>query len=311
MDRAGSQRLYPKETMLYRFRNRISQDIFRYQVRNIGHTDKLRTKDSRILIASMLRHDDILLYLLAVKSVYSKIGEAKIVILDDGSLTTKDCELLQDHIENASILPIWAVKNDKCPAGGCWERLAYIVDNVENYYVIQMDADTLTLGAIDEVVRNCRENRSFALGTRMGQNIVSLENAAALHDDSTTNQISVVGERAFSKFPNRQQFRYVRGSAGFAGFARGCFSRDRLEEFSTEMTTLLGSRWSEWGTEQIASNFVVANSPDAAVLPYPKYACYDPNVDASKCAFLHFIGTHRYQGGVYAKLAKEVISELS
>lgn len=73
------------------------------------------------------------------------------------------------------------------------------------------------------------------------------------------------------------------------------------------MSALLGARWSEWGTEQVSSNYVVANSPDARVLPYPKYACFDLDMDPERSAFLHFIGTHRFERGVYAALANRVI----
>ena len=52
------------------------------------------------------------------------------------------------------------------------------------------------------------------------------------------------------------------------------------------MTAELGSRWTEWGTEQVTSNYVVANSPEAMVLPYPKYACFDLNMDPAESVFL-------------------------
>ena len=68
----------------------------------------------------------------------------------------------------------------------------------------------------------------------------------------------------------------------------------------------------EWGSEQVASNFVVANSPSASVLPYPRYACFDPDLASpSQVAFLHFVGTWRFHGGIFAAAAKTAIARLS
>ena len=77
--------------------------------------------------------------------------------------------------------------------------------------------------------------------------------------------------------------------------------------------------WRRWGTEQCGSNFAVANSPDPLVLPYPKYANFDPvsywpatsNLNEQNNAFLHFIGTYRYADNYYATKATSVIRELN
>ena len=45
----------------------------------------------------------------------------------------------------------------------------------------------------------------------------------------------------------------------------------------------------------MASNYFVANSPAAAVLPYPKYASYGPTVDLRQAAFVHYIGLNRFR----------------
>ena len=75
-----------------------------------------------------------------------------------------------------------------------------------------------------------------------------------------SNHITVRARAVYDRFPAAATLRYIRGSSGFAGFAKEGFSRSGLEEFSTAMGAILGKRWSEWGSEQIASNFVVANS---------------------------------------------------
>jgi hypothetical protein len=72
----------------------------------------------------------------------------------------------------------------------------------------------------------------------------------------------------------------------------------------------MGRRWEEWGTEQVTSNFLIASSPGGFVLPWPKYCCFYASEDVSQNALIHFIGTWRFRGGVYARLGKRVAAEL-
>ena len=100
----------------------------------------------------------------------------------------------------------------------------------------------------------------------------------------------------------------MRGCSGFAGFAARSFSREQVEALSQEMYAALGSKWNMWGSEQFTSNVMVANSPSAVVLPHPKY-CACNRVQAAT-AFIHFIGSCRFNDGTYARLARRVIGEL-
>ena len=63
-------------------------------------------------------------------------------------------------------------------------------------------------------------------------------------------------------------------------------------------------------TKQVASNFAIANSPGAVVLPWPEHACHDPAIDAGRAEFLHFVGTHRFERGTYAALSRAAIAAM-
>ena len=76
------------------------------------------------------------------------------------------------------------------------------------------------------------------------------------------------------------------------------------------MTTLLDVRWSEWGSEQVTSNYIVANSPSAIVLPYPAYGAFRTDSGVEGVEFLHFIGKARYAAGVYGRLSQSIIKSL-
>ena len=76
------------------------------------------------------------------------------------------------------------------------------------------------------------------------------------------------------------------------------------------MVALIGDKWQEWGSEQVSSNYLIANSPNSFVLPYPKYAFYWKDADLIDSAFLHFAGTYRFDNGLYKKLSRQVIEQL-
>ena len=99
------------------------------------------------------------------------------------------------------------------------------------------------------------------------------------------------------------------GVRGSAGFPKQSFTRAFVETVSEQMRAALGDRWSDWGSEQVMSNIVVANIARATVLPHPKYAdCHKMQPGATE--FVHFIGGCRFDGGHYARLGAQVIDEL-
>jgi hypothetical protein len=76
------------------------------------------------------------------------------------------------------------------------------------------------------------------------------------------------------------------------------------------MERALGVKWTEWGSEQVGSNFVVANAPDAIVLSAPRYLNYPGGAVPSATSFLHFIGPSRFSNGTYRKSAGLAIDAL-
>jgi hypothetical protein len=190
-----------------------------------------------------------------------------------------------------------------------WERLAYVVDLSANEYVIQLDSDTITRGPVPEVLDCVKSNRAFTLGTWNGQRIVSAIDASA-YATTTLSQdhIQIIAEKALASLTNAGALKYVRGSAGLVGLARGGFSRAWVEDFYIQMADLVGERFSEWGTDQVAFNFLIANSPDAFVLPYPDYAVVESKLDLDRARFLHFIGSNRFEGERYANEGRRFVS---
>src|SRR5262249_4156558 len=243
-------------------------------------------------------------------SLYNRLREGAVLILDDGSLRPYERTLLAEHVPGVKIERLAAIDMGRCPRGGCWERLAWIMELSQNSYVIQLDSDTITCGDIDEVVDCYRANRSFTLGTRQGRRFVTLTETHDLIKDVTNQHVQILAERAMYRLPNAELKRYVRGGAAFAGFGRHSCQRQDLEAFAVEMERLVGERWRTWGSEQVASNFMIANSAWACVLPFPKYSSFHGG-DHAASVFLHFIGSSRFDKGVYVSQARRAIQEVA
>ena len=211
-----------------------------------------------------------------------------------------------------SLLELAEFESAICPRGGTWERLLAIASLVRDHYVIQLDSDTLTIGPIEEV-RHCVERQSaFALGTWNKQKIETMrercETARKLVHQ-TDSHVQVVAEANLDKLDDFESLRYVRGCSGFAGFARQSFTREFVEAISGQMQAAIGAKWSEWGSEQVMSNIVIANIPNAIVLPHPKYAdCHKMQPGVTE--FIHFIGSCRFDDGNYARLGAQLIARL-
>ncbi len=139
----------------------------------------------------------------------------------------------------------------------------------------------------------------------------SVADAAAAAWLQTYVHIQHSAERLLSDLPNSAALHYVRGCAGFAGFPQGC-DRARPAAMATFMETRIGPPWRNWGSEQFAWNFVIANTADPVMLPWSRYpALLKAGQDLSKAALVHFIGSHRYAGGAFTRSSRAAIQQLS
>ena len=126
--------------------------------------------------------------------------------------------------------------------------------------------------------------------------------------------VQAVCERSFDQLPESASLQYVRGNAGFNGFAKGSINREKVEWFSELMRRLAKEQWNEWGSEQLTSNLLIANSEGASPLPFPKYLSYwaHPDVPYERIAsFIHFIGPFRFSHGFYLRKARKIIATLA
>lgn len=284
-------------------------------VRDILNTPPIIPRDDGVILFSMIGTAVVLPYLVAVKSLHAQLGRGRIMLLDDGTLTGADKALLAYHVGHPEILTFAEVETAPCPKGNCWERLLAILDLRRAHYVIQLDSDTVTLGPVPEIRDAIDANRSFTLGggaedVAYGFMTVPDMIREIYPDGPLYPHIQSVIESALRDVPGAEELRYIRGCAGFAGFSRSATGRALAERFAVDAGAVVGPRFAEWGSEQAASNFVVANDPAPIQLPYERYTNHWEEALPADPAFIHYIGTYRYDRGSYVASTERAITQL-
>jgi hypothetical protein len=295
--------------MLQRIRERKNRWLFGRAVRRILDTPPARTGNAPLTVLSMCNHRDVLAYLLALKSFMQQVGARKVVLVADPTLTPDDRALIAGHVPGIEIRPAADCRDPRMPIGGTWERIIAIADEARSSYVVQLDADTVTLGPLPEVIECAHSGAAFVLASDDQTRIMPCAEMAEVARSlaGADSHIQGLGEANLAAFAATHG-RYARGCSGFAGFPRESFSRDTLGGISELMRSLVGDRWAEWGSEQFTSNLIAASCSNAIVLPHPKYC--NAHRATEESVLLHFIGYARYFGPAYSQRAAEVIQRL-
>lgn len=271
--------------------------------------------DDGVVLFSMIGTRVLLPYLIAVKSLHHHLGRGRIMLLNDGTLDAADRAILAVHCGNPVIIEPVDVRTAPCPQGNCWERLLSILDLRAHDYVIQLDSDTVTLGPVPEVAAAIDANRSFTLGggvEDVAYGFMAIPDMIRdiYPDGALYPHIQSIVEASLGDIPDAANLRYIRGCAGFAGFSRSPDGRNMAERFAVDAGRVVGPRFAAWGSEQAASNFVIANDPDPTQLPYDRYTNHWEEQLPPDPAFIHYIGTYRYARGSYVASTKQAIRQL-
>lgn len=297
--------------MLHRLTTKLSVWRFNRMCRHVVETPPLLTNQAPLLFVSMVCHKDLHGYLLAIKSIYRYVEEGRILIINDGSLTDSDISLLRVHADDPTIIHIDTIDTDSCPKGGAWERLMLIAELAAHNYIIQVDSDLLAISSIPEVIDAYRRNSAFTQSGSLDSALVSLEQAASYAETQAGQHLQTLSERALRAIKPPFGQRYTRGSAGFAGFPCGADLRPLVQAFSAEMVKLLGlEKWSKWGSEQVASNYIIANCSETMLLDARRYSMHWEGRTNDPASLIHFVGMFRHRFGTYLRHGNQVIAEL-
>lgn len=291
---------------------RINQWRFNRAVRAIRGTPPVCiARNDRVIALSMVQHRDVDAYLLAIKSFLRYMPVSRVVVVADPTLNTADRAIFTKHVPAIEFREAAEFRKPGIPTGGCWERLCAVSEYVAEGYVIQLDADTVAVASLDEIAEAVASAMPFTLGTEDRQHIQTCREISTWARKRLTDgeHVQVIAESLLDKIEGADELRYVRGCAGFAGYPQGSFTFDHLKSLSERMAKIMGTRWTQWGTEQFTSNLLLASMPTFRLLPHPKYCA--PHRRKDDTVFMHFIGYVRYTTPLYATLARRVVGELS
>lgn len=289
---------------------RFHQLRYRRAILAIEATAPLTAGELKVIVLSMVQHRDVLPYLVALKSFHRFVPAQRVVVVCDPSITTEDRDQFRKHVPFIELLDATSERHPDVPTGGTWERLLAITRLSPESYVIQLDADTLTLCEPRQVLACIQSNAAFVLAGEASARVVTAaeaHDAAARHMHHERPHIQTLSEFSLTEAAGIGE-RYVRGCSGFCGFPSSDRLRADLLHFSQEMQRLTGTRWREWGTEQVTSNYLVANSPGVQLLEYPAFATPDESEDGA--IFRHYIGWLRFINAKYCAASKMVIAAL-
>ncbi len=264
-----------------------------------------------VTVLSMVQARDTLAYLLALRSFVRHVPAARVVVVCDASMGAAERQTLTSAVPHIELRTAQDFRHPALPVGGCWERLSAITEYATAGPVIQLDADTVSCGPLPEVRAALAQGHGFVMGERPAQSVTTLHEAQVYAARFAGLGPHIQGDaECLLAQAQVSGTRYVRGCAGFTGFHRTPDLQRQLIEFSLAMRRLTAARWDEWGTEQVASNYLVANMHGTRVLPFPDYGTPDQIGVTVVPRFLHFIGSQRFEHAHYANTARRVLAEL-
>lgn len=297
--------------MLYRINQKLKRLRYNAATRHIWQAPPRPAGNGPGILLSLVSRHDVTMYLVAVNALHRFLPDFRIVILNDGSLDAALLQALRRQLPGIDIIERDVIAMGRIPRDLMWERLVLSLTLSQSGYVIQLDSDTITRARPDAVLTAIADRRGFIQATCETPEIIPAADAARWAQTQDGDFIQYNCERLLGDLPGHEALRYVHGSAGFYGVPQGALTLADAENLFFTMQDLAGPRMLEWGAEQFAANFLVANLPGATALPYPDYASYMGQADIDASLFLHFIGSFRFDNGVYARLSRQVIADLS
>jgi hypothetical protein len=296
--------------MMKNIKSKILHRFFDFQVRGalkLPTIDRKKDIVSGLCVLSMLCRRDFFQYLISIYSFTDKLNPEKIVVVNDGSLSERHLQILRRKIPDIEILHGPSYYDERLPTYTSWQRMLALVSKVDNYYVIQLDADIISVGDLSEVKEAIERNYSFILGTQ-DQFKTPISEAVETARNHPTGEYMHIQHRAELHMHCVERIglsQYVRGCAGFAGYAKESFTINELVSISACMFETIAEHWREWGSEQVTANILIANQVNSIILPTDYY--HSVLNFAERLKLVHFLGSWRFNNMLYNKMAMKYL----
>jgi len=259
------------------------------------------------------------MYLLAIKSFVSWVNEVKVVVHSDGTLSSDDFAAVARHVTGVRF-----VRFDEADVharraladfpfllrwrsvDAAYRRLIDIELWRTASRAIILDSDVLTNRRPDEVMQWIENGtRPFMLGQPP-------DDKTRMEGPRSTDHVQAHFLRMVPEISERLGVSPLFVQGGTAGFC-GYFDEISLERIESALRTAveLGLPMEQWGGDQCLVIYLLSTRGGVR-LPPDQYFNFEPSVreNVGEARVIHFYGTHRFEGGVYPRLAAAVVRRL-
>lgn len=304
------------EDNLLKIRRLVNKISFSSAIKKITNTPPAKYQfNSSVTILTMVSSETVFMYLLAIKSFLKYFPYGTVEVIDDGTLSSNDHELINYHVPDIRFSMAADVDTLSCPTYSSWKRLFRICEIARNSYVIQLDSDTLTMAPLIDVHNKVSSNEGFVIGNDRWSQPVDVEFLSKIVDTWRSDHVQ---PRAETILKDIEYFgdgtKYLRGCAGFAGYPLNFASKADIQMLSEQIEKKIGEKWHEWGSEQTATLCLISKTRGASVLPWPRYHNYRSPIKAKggfSPALVHYIGSNRFDDAGYKRAAVYAIHQLN
>ncbi len=307
--------------MFYRLRQAVAYRYFQLRTRGLESTPPVTSDpDAACEVHTMLGTHDIVMYIVAIKSLLSYAPRLSVVVHSDGSLTPADAVHIERHVRGVRFVGHQAADERAVESlrhspllmkwratDAAYRRLIDIELWRRGERVIILDADVLTNREPLAVLQWLKSGtHPFLLGQP--------STGPALNEDSTTGKhVQALFLGAIDEISKRLETRplFVQGAtAGFCGY----FQELSLPKVEAALQTALdlGLPMAQWGGDQCLIIYLLSIAGGER-LPATGYLNFEPAVQdaAEQANVIHFYGTHRFRGLVYPRLAAAAVRRLT
>ena len=300
--------------MFYRLRWALNNRYFQLRTRKVWRSPPIPCDpDASCEIHTMLKAEDLPLYIVAIKSLLRHVQSVSVVVHDDGTLDERLRSVLQEHVPGCRIIVADAADaraNERLATNrflrefraidASWRRLIDTELWARGQRRIIMDADILVLEPPDAVLTWIEHgDKPFLLGQE--RDVRGSVTVQSVFKDKLPAFAAALG------WPNR----FLDGTTG--GFY-GCTTQLGLDviEPLLRKTLEVGVPIKEWGGEQ-ATVIYLLSIAGATRLNCDRYFNFFPDcVDKlRRASVVHFFGTHRFYRKLYPALASAVVTGLN
>jgi hypothetical protein len=306
--------------MFYHLRSSLAYRYFAWKTRGLDATPPLVADPAAACeVHTMLGTRDVTMYLIAIKSLLACVPELRVVVHSDGSVTEKDRQRVARHIVHLRFiepaqadaradtsLAAWPLLAEWRKKDAAYRRLMDVELWRAARKVIILDSDVLTNDDPREVADWIRAGtRPFLLGQSPRPVLAAAERPASHVQAQFLHRVPEISAR-LQKPPL-----FLQGTtAGFCGYIDEISLP--LIEAALRTSIDVGLPMHQWGGDQCLVIYLLSIGGGTR-LPEDRYINFEPSIrdSADAAAVIHFYGTHRFEAGVYPRLAAACVHRLS